>query len=97
MNIVQMVYGTCTLKACLQLIKPAFESSRGRVEILGCFYFKRKSLTEGPRLLSPLLPAPLYSLPKHTGHRSVKEKTASFSTASSPGTIPLPPLGPFCQ
>ena len=51
--------------------------------------------SEGPSLLSPLLPAPLYNSPKQTGHHSVKEKTASFSTASNPGTVPLPPLGPI--
>lgn len=92
-----MVYGTCTFKECLQLVKPAFESSGERVEMLGCFYFKRKSLIEGPRLLSPLLPAPLYSLPKQTGHHLVKEKTSSFSSASNPRTVPSLLLAPFAN
>lgn len=81
---------------------PAFESSGESVGMQRCISFRRKSLTEGPSLLSPSSsslrtphqPRPWYTVPKPTGHHSMKEKnSASSSTPFSPGTFPP---SPFC-
>lgn len=99
-------YVTCTFKKCCQLSKPAFESSGERMEILGCLSFRRKSLIWGLRQLYPsfalLIPLPLppslCSLPKHTGHRSVKERNSASSPAAfSQGTFPFSLVCPFAS
>lgn len=99
-------YVTYTFKKCCQLRKPAFESSGERMEILGCLSFKRKSLIWGLRQLSPsfalLIPLPLppslCSLPKHTGHHSVKERNSASSPAAfSQGSFPFSLVCPFAS